>query len=273
MMLPDVRIKTETQVVQWANRIIAATPAEQAQLLWLYRADRRKIDIVPPGVDPEQFHPMAVDEAQRILKLDPDSNLLLFVGRIERLKAIDTILHAVKLLRHDSQLPLGNTRFAIIGGDPKDLADSEIQRLVRLAKSLGIDDIVDFLGAKDHDMLRVYYSAASAVIVPSDYESFGMVALEAMASGTPVIASNVGGLAFLVEDQETGLLMPVRDPEALADSINVVLSQPEKRKLLGKNAAELAEQYAWSRIVDRLLPIFEEVANQRMPVAVSRRRR
>lgn len=262
MMMQDARVKTETEITRWADRIIAATPAEQAQLLWLYRADRRKIDIVPPGVDPERFRPIPTAHARDQLGINPECNLFLFVGRIERLKAIDTILQAVDLLRRENKPLMERTCFAIIGGDPKNPADEEIQRLKSVAQELKIEHLVDFLGAKNHEELRLYYAAASAVIVPSDYESFGMVALEAMAAGTPVIASEVGGLAFLVQDQETGLLMPVRDPKALAAGIVSILADSEKHRLLGENAAQLAEQYAWQRIVERLLPIFEDVVSR-----------
>jgi len=132
-----------------------------------------------------------------------------------------------------------------------------------LSESLNLRDIVDFLGAKDHKMLAYYYAAATAVIMPSDYESFGMVALEAMASGTPVIASEVGGLAYLVNDKKTGFLVPAREPAALAKGIVTLLTDPIKRAQLGQNAAELARQYAWSNIVDQLLPVFEDVAARR----------
>jgi len=262
-ILPDIRLTVETQVVQWADRIVAATPAEQAQLLWLYRADPRKIVIVPPGVDSSRFRPIPQDEAKARLNIPLKNNLLLFVGRIEPLKAVDTILEAINLIRRDNPQVLEHTAFAIIGGDPDNPADKELSRLRTLSESLNLRDIVDFLGAKDHKMLAYYYAAATAVIMPSDYESFGMVALEAMASGTPVIASEVGGLAYLVNDKKTGFLVPAREPAALAKGIVTLLTDPIKRAQLGQNAAELARQYAWSNIVDQLLPVFEDVAARR----------
>ncbi|RMG69965.1 MAG: glycosyltransferase family 1 protein [Chloroflexi bacterium] len=253
--LPDVRIAVETQIVNWADRIIAATQAEQAQLLWLYRTDRRKIVVIPPGVDLKRFHPLPKDQAKRQIGVDENNHLLLFVGRIEPLKAVDTILEAVALIhQYHPNLCVG-----IIGGNPKNPADAELNRLQMLAQSLCIDGIVNFLGAKDHNLLPLYYAAASIVIVPSDYESFGMVALEAMASGTPVIASEVGGLAFLVRDEETGFLVPARDPSALANGIRTILTQPEKRKELGENAVALAHQYTWSGITQQLVTVFNDV--------------
>lgn len=254
--LPDVRIAVETQIVNWADRIIAATQAEQAQLLWLYRADRRKITVIPPGVDLERFHPIPKDVAKRQIGVAENRHLLLFVGRIEPLKAVDTILQAVALI---PDCFYDDLCVGIIGGNPQNPAEIELTRLQELAQELHVEGIVNFLGAKDHTLLPLYYAAASIVIVPSDYESFGMVALEAMASGTPVIASEVGGLAFLVRDEETGILVPARDAAALADGIKTILTQPEKGKELGENAAALAQQYTWSGIAQQLIHVFDDV--------------
>jgi D-inositol-3-phosphate glycosyltransferase len=270
---PDVRTAIETQIVQWADRIIAATPAEVAQLRWLYRADRRKIDVIPPGVDAEKFRPVSQSDAKRQLGMDESQHLLLFVGRIEPLKAVDTILQAIDLIRRECPHLLNHVRVAVIGGNLDNADDIELARLRSLATELQVDHVVEFLGARDHTLLPTYYAAATAVLVPSDYESFGMVALEAMASGTPVIASEVGGLAFLVRDKETGFLIPVRDPKALSRGIKLILADPDKRNLLGKNAAELAQQYTWTSIADRLLPIFNDVANKRRAAPAIPRRR
>ena len=136
---------------------------------------------------------------------------------------------------------------------------SEMERLKQMRIELGLSKLVTFLGAKDQDTLNDYYSAAEALIMPSDYESFGMVALEAMACGTPVIASEVGGLAFLVQDGVNGYHVPVRDPVALADRISQILNHPEERLQLATHAAETAREYAWSRIADRLITVFEAV--------------
>jgi D-inositol-3-phosphate glycosyltransferase len=257
LKLPDTRINVETQIMNWADRIVAATPAERSQLLWLYRADKRKIAIVPPGVDAERFRPVERNEARKLLGIAPDEKLLLFVGRIEPLKAVDTILEAVSLLKQKEPEALYGTKLAIIGGNPQDLANNqELARLIELS-------VVEFLGAKDQHLLPVYYAASTAVIMPSDYESFGMVALEAMASGTPVIATQVGGLAYLVRDHQTGYLVPVREPSALADRIRIVLTEPETQARLGQNAARLARQYSWKQIAEQLLIVFDEMLNKR----------
>jgi D-inositol-3-phosphate glycosyltransferase len=150
----------------------------------------------------------------------------------------------------------------IIGGDPCRIRqDDEMVRLQELREELGIGDVVTFLGAKDQDTLQYYYSAAEMVVMPSDYESFGMVALEAMACGTPVIASDVGGLAFLVRHGRTGYRVPARDPEALADKITRLLTDEGLRRRIGQRAACWAEAYAWPRIAGQIEALYQEMAN------------
>lgn len=260
---PDIRIQTEASVTGWADKIIAATPAEQSQLLWLYRADRRKIIIIPPGVNTHHFQEIVTNiEAKRQLGIDENANMLLFVGRIEPLKAVDTILQALYVMRERAPQLLKNLSFTIVGGDPNSVKDDEMQRLQDMSVELGIDQIVNFVGAKEQSQLPLYYSAATAVIMPSDYESFGMVALEAMATGTPVIASQVGGLAFLVRNNETGFHIPIREPKSLADSVIELLSNPQKTQEMGKSASRIAKDYAWSNIADRLVHVFESVVTK-----------
>ncbi len=256
----DIRVFTETDIMSWADRLIAATPAERAQLLWLYRADRRKIVVVPPGVDLARFKPMPAAEAKARIGVPEEDRLLLFVGRIEPLKGVDNILRAMALLRRDEPAVLRNVCAMVIGGaidTPQ--PDAEMRRLMELREELAVRDRVRFLGARDQDLLPHYYNAAEALIMPSDYESFGMVALEAMACGTPVIASEIGGLAFLVQDGVNGLHVPTREPAALAERIGWLLSVPERRAKISRAARETALEYGWPVIVERLLTIFEEV--------------
>lgn len=262
---PDRRIMTEMSILQSADRVVAATPAEQAQLRWLYRAGRKQIVVIPPGVDTERFSKvMSRDAARGILGVKPASNLLLFVGRIEALKAVDTIFEALHVLRERAPSTLRNLQFMIVGGDPESTGDYEMNRLQDLSVELGIARLVSFVGAKEQSELPLYYAAATAVIMPSDYESFGMVALEAMSSGTPVIASQVGGLQFLVRDQETGWHMPAREPISLAECIIELLSDRSRTEDMGLAASRIAQEYAWSRIAERLLKAFEDVACQKL---------
>jgi D-inositol-3-phosphate glycosyltransferase len=260
--MPNQRIQTEAEVMRWADALVAATPAEYMQMLWLYRADRRKIEIIPPGVDIERFQPGQDPNVPLELGLGRDGQYLLFVGRIEPLKAVDSILHALAILRNNDSHLLNDMCLVIVGGDPKDKTDSEMVRLQELARELRVSDLVCFAGARDQSQLPAFYANAAAVLMPSDYESFGMAALEAMASGTPVIASQVGGLAYLVRDGETGYLVPVREPQAIAAQIAELLSDPEKCAEMGRRAAEVAQEYAWSKIVDRVLAIFNTVGSK-----------
>lgn len=262
-ILPDQRIRTEVDIVAWADRIIAATPAEHSQLIWLYRTNRRKIQIVPPGVNTERFYPTSQLAAKRALGLDSRHKILLFVGRIEPLKAIDSIINALDVIKHDAPDVLEQTRFIVIGGDPNDTQDNEMQRLRKLTEQHGLSDVVLFVGAKDQTVLPTYYAAATVVVMPSDYESFGMVALEAMATGTPVIASNVGGLSYLVKDSQTGYLVPVREPETIAKRITEIVTNDALSSNMGKEAATLAKEYAWSKIADRILDTFDEILGKK----------
>jgi D-inositol-3-phosphate glycosyltransferase len=257
----DHRMVSEMHIIGWVDRIIAATQAEYAQLLWLYRADRRRLSIVPPGVDAAQFMPRPRDESRAAVGLKDGEKMLLFVGRLEPLKAVDSIIRALHAISTVAPHELNGVRLTIVGGEAGNL---ERKRLVALAEELGVARWIEFVGAKDHTQLPTYYSAAEALLMPSDYESFGMVALEAMAAGTPVIASNVGGLAYLVREGETGYLVPVRDSLALAERMRDILSDSARRDAMGQAAHALAQQYDWSHIADRLMDVFAQArAGQR----------
>ena len=149
----------------------------------------------------------------------------------------------------------------LIGGDMDDDAvpDAELARLQALKDELGIGDLVTFLGRRSQEALPFYYSSADVVVMPSLYESFGMAALEAMACGTPVVASDVGGLSFVVRDGETGYLVPENDPHMLAATIGCLLNDPALRARMGKRGAEVAREYAWSRIADEMEKLYDSV--------------
>lgn len=256
----QTRIDGEQHVIGLVDRVIAATPAEQAQLNWLYNANMDNVTIIPPGVDRERFRPRPKAEAKAWVGIPAHHKNIVFAGRIEPLKGIDTLLCAMALIQQRHPGAVKDVCVAIIGGDPwSDDPDAEMARLQEMRRDLGIKDTVAFLGAKDQNVLPNYYAAAEMVIMPSHYESFGMVALEAMAMGTPVVASEVGGLAFLVQDGVNGLHVPSRDPEALAESIYELLTDDEYRSRLGRQAQEYARQYAWPNIVDRMLRVYEAV--------------
>jgi D-inositol-3-phosphate glycosyltransferase len=254
------RIAVESEITHSANALVAATPIEKDQLMQLYGADPTRIHVISPGVDTERFHPIPAAHAKEHIGMCPDRRLILYVGRIEPLKGIDNLLHAIaQVVAKRPELREGLC-VPIIGGDLGRIQeDDEMVRLHELQGELGIDDIVTFLGAKDQDMLQYYYSAAEMVVMPSDYESFGMVALEAMACGTPVVASDVGGLAFLVKHGRTGYRVPARDPQALAAKITRLLTDEGLRRHIGQRAACWAESYAWPRIADRIEALYAEL--------------
>jgi D-inositol-3-phosphate glycosyltransferase len=256
----DYRLEGEKTVLQAADRIVAATLAEMAQLQWLYQADARKILIVPPGVDLTRFYPIPADEAKEFIGIPPCDRMLLFVGRIEPLKGLDTLLEAFSKIQHRELLLNCSICLAVIGGDPATSAENfsaEMARVQEMTIRFGLEGMVTFLGKRSQDTLPYYYSAAEAVVVPSQYESFGMVALEAMACGTPVVASHVGGLAYLVQDGETGFTVPSSDPSALADRLMTLIKDTELRERLGRQAADFARQYGWNIIARRLVNIYE----------------
>jgi D-inositol-3-phosphate glycosyltransferase len=253
------RIEGENRVIALADRVVVATQAEQCQLKWLYHADTDKTVIIPPGVDLERFHPISRAEAKRRIGIPAQDKNILFAGRIEPLKGIDTLLTAISMIQDCTPEAIKHVCVAIIGGDPwADDPEPEMARLQQLRQKLRIHDLVTFLGAKDQEALPNYYAAAEMVVVPSHYESFGMVALEAMAMGRPVIASEVGGLAFLVQDNETGFHVPSRNPEALAEKIHILLAEPGCGDMLGANARRHAEKYAWPKIARQMADLYRQ---------------
>jgi len=257
------RLDGESAVVKRADRIIVSTPAEQAQLEWFYHVNMNKISIIPPGVDTGHFYPIAVDEAREHLGLKPDDRMILFVGRIEPLKGLDTLIRAVACLQlKDLHEPV---RLAVIGGDPDaepDDMSEEMTRIQKLCDELTVGKMVAFLGKRGQDTLPYYYSAAEVVVMPSHYESFGMVALEAMACGTPVIASQVGGLAFLVQDGVTGFTIPAEDSIALCDKLTALLGNKTLRKKMGHAAADYAKNYDWKKIANQIVRIYQDLSQR-----------
>ncbi len=251
------RLKGERQVLRRADRIIAATIAEVTQLRFLYRAESRKLAIIPPGVDTSHFYPIPADEAKQYLGLKPENRMVLFVGRIEPLKGVDTLIQAMSCL--DLQEIHRPVHLAIIGGEPDAIPEDmteEMTRLQKLCDELCMGGMVVFLGKRGQDTLPYYYSAAEVVVMPSLYESFGMVALEAMACGTPVIASEVGGLGYLVQNDVTGFTVPDSDPTALCEKLSMLLGDANLRETMGQHAAEYALDYAWEKIAARIVEVY-----------------
>jgi len=258
----EYRINGERAVMQAADRIVAATEAERLQLELLYDMNPKKVTIIPPGVDTHHFYPIPQDEAKEAVGIPTEDRVALFVGRIEPLKGLDTLIRAMAQLKKNCVQFICPHYLVIIGGDPEgELQDitSEMKRLQTLCRELGLDEIVIFLGKRDQNTLPYYYSAAEVVVVPSHYESFGMVALESMACGTPVVASQVGGLAYLVKDGETGFFVPAQAPEALAEKLRLLFVNHELRTRFGKNAAAYAQDFSWELITDQMVELYSSM--------------
>jgi D-inositol-3-phosphate glycosyltransferase len=252
-------------VINKADLIIASTSTEKDQLETLYQAPTGKIEIIPPGVDLSHFYPIPPDEAKEFVGVPLDKKMLLFVGRIEPLKGIKTLLRAIGILRKNGQNGK-DLCLAVIGGELTDEHGQETEELAFLMKlrdDYGLEDMVTFLGKRSQDSLPYYYSAAEMVIMPSHYESFGMVALESMACGTPVIASMVGGLIHLIEDGVTGYHVPVDDPRALSLRIASLLRDKALRYRMGHDAFAFAKKYDWENISSRMIEVYSTLRTER----------
>jgi D-inositol-3-phosphate glycosyltransferase len=264
------RIEVETDIVQFADRLVAATQTEKDQLVHLYGAEPSRVSIVSPGVDISHFHPMSKRAARKYLGIGDRDWTVLFVGRIEPLKGVDTLIRAMALLANECPTWVSRLSLAIIGGDPNTNENAEMERLKTMHAQLKLGELVVFLGAKDQNTLQYYYNAAEAVVMPSHYESFGMVALEAMACGTPVIASDVGGLSHLVRDGETGFHVPSGDHLALASTLSRLLQDDALRQRLGEQAVYWSQNYSWVKIADRILGVYQRAGAEQLITAGGR---
>jgi D-inositol-3-phosphate glycosyltransferase len=259
------RIDGELKVLKGADRIIVATRDEKENLLSLYSAKEKKIKVIPPGVDTAHFYPIPVEEAKEYIGMPEDEKMILFVGRIEPLKGIDTLIRAIAQIRKADVLSICPHYLYIIGGNPEasgEDASKEMRRLQDLCAKLDLHDLVLFLGKRDQDSLQYYYSAAEMVVMPSHYESFGMVALEAMACGTPVIATQVGGLQHLVQDGETGFVIPNGDPDALEEKITMLICQEAMKDRMSSNSVAYAQTLNWDVIAEKLIKQFKKLTDR-----------
>lgn len=256
---PMVRVIGEDQVVAEADRLVANTDEEARQLVEMYGADPSRTVTVPPGVDLARFTPGNRAAARRALGIAPDAVVMAFVGRIQPLKAPDVLLHAAaEMLARDPAL---RARLVVlVTGGPSGNGLAEPKALHLLGESLGITDVLRFLPPQRGDELVRVYRAADVVAVPSRNESFGLVALEAQACGTPVVAAHVGGLPVAVADGRTGLLVPGHGAAQWADALGSVALRPAHRDRLGSRAVAHARAFSWDRTADRLLSTYADTA-------------
>lgn len=253
---PQARVIGEEQVVAAADMLIANTVDEAKDLINSYDADPTRVEVVHPGVDLEAFRPTPMAAARARLGLRQDAEVLAFVGRIQPLKAPDVLLRAAaELVRRDRSLR-DRLVVAIIGG-PSGSGLEHPDALASLATTLGIEDLVRFVPPVRRDELVDWYAAASLVCVPSYNESFGLVAVEAQAVGTPVVAANVGGLSTAVVDGQSGFLVDGHDPTDYARVFATILDQPALRAALSVGAVAQAAGFSWERTADETLRVYQ----------------
>ena len=268
---PASRVIGETQVVDNAERLLANTREEAAQLIDLYGADPERVVTVAPGVDLTLFHPGSVADARDRLRLPQDAAVLLFVGRVQPLKAPDVLLRAAAhLVEREPEL---RSRLVVaIVGAPSGSGLAEPEHLQQLASELGIADLVRFERPGPQERLVDWYRAATATVMPSYSESFGLTALESQASGTPVVAASVGGLRTAVAHEESGLLVDGHDPADYARALHDLVTAPRRRESLATGATAYAARFDWSGAVANVLDVYKaamvDIANP-LPAAVN----
>ena len=257
---PHLRAEAEAAIMACSEVVLASCSVEADQLVELYGADPDRIRVVPPGVDHAFFAPGHRPQARRAVGLPHDGPLLAFVGRIQPLKGADIAVRVLEALakRHE------NIHLVIVGGPSGPHGDSHLAELHRQVEASGLSEMVRFVAPQPHELLSTYYRAVDVCIVPSRSESFGLVALEAAACGTPVVAAAVGGLTTLVEDQLTGYLVDDHDIDGFARATEKVLEDPVHATYIAANAVERARSFTWAQAASLLHSTYEELAAERL---------
>jgi D-inositol-3-phosphate glycosyltransferase len=259
-LAPAVRGEAEARVIASAERLVAASVAERAYLVRHAGADPSRIAVVPCGVDTELFMPGDAPQARAALGF-ADGPLILYVGRLAPIKGLETLLDAVALLDRRGR----RVRLAIVGGEADEARGGHEADLHGRIAALGIADLVGFVGPQRQERLRTHYVAADVTVLPSHYESFGMVALEAMACGSPVVASRVGGLTTTVRDGVTGFLVPEGDVHALAGRLETLLGDPDLRWRLGREGVRWAAQHRWPCVAEAICREYAHLESRAHP--------
>jgi phosphoheptose isomerase len=256
---PDERFAIEDRIVREANHVIAECPQDEQDLLSLYKAKQEKITIIPCGFDKAEFWQVEKAKARQMLGFPSDENLILQLGRLVPRKGVDTVIRAFGCLLRQYDI---QTRLLIVGGESEepDPLTPEIARLQAIAEDEGVLCKVTFTGRRHRELLKYYYSAADVFITTPLYEPFGITPVEAMACGTPVIGSNVGGIKFTVKDGETGYLVPANDPDAIAERIAYLYKHPQVLHNLGNQAIQRAhEMFTWRQVANAVAVLYEKV--------------
>lgn len=255
LMEPEFRLDGEARVIADACAIVASTPEERKALIDLYSAHPERIHLIPPGVDHSIFRPDDRQAAKEALGLG-DKKVMLFVGRLQPLKAADIAIEALAHLVRWGRVTLDEVRLVIVGGSSGQSGSGETERLAQLVADLGLSESVQFVPAQPHHRLPAYYQAADVCLVPSYTESFGLVALEAQASGVPVVGSAVGGLKAIVRHGQTGYLVSPGASEAFAERAWMVLSDIRLSESMGRLAVCSSGGFAWDRSAAELHDLY-----------------
>ncbi|MCL6432666.1 MAG: glycosyltransferase family 1 protein [Leptolyngbyaceae cyanobacterium HOT.MB2.61] len=278
--IADTRLAIEKQILEQANCVVATSPQEEEALRTLV-SQQGQIEIIPCGTDIENFHTIPKAEARAKLGFKLNEEIVLYVGRFDPRKGIETLVRACAQLKARSEQlnqgslqsngfhtaavnPHPSLRLVIVGGSDPDLTDGqERERIEKIVKDVGLADQTLFVGRVGHDLLPLYYTAADVCVIPSHYEPFGLVAIEAMACGTPVVASAVGGLKFTVVPEETGLLVPPLDENSFAQAIDRILSDELwARKLRRQAPIRVQQNFSWMSVAARLSDLYRRLLAQ-----------
>ncbi|MEH2241981.1 MAG: glycosyltransferase family 1 protein [Nostoc sp.] len=267
-LIASVRLKVEKEVLEIAERIVATSPQEKEHMRSLV-STKGNIDIIPCGTDIQRFGSIAREAARDKLGIEKETKVVLYVGRFDSRKGIETLVRAV----NESGLRDSNNLQLIIGGGstPGNSDGIERDRIEQIVNELGMSEFTTFAGRLSQDILPTYYAAADVCVVPSHYEPFGLVAIEAMASGTPVVASDVGGLQFTVVDEKTGLLAPAQDVDAFAVAIDRILLNPEWRDELGKAGRKRVEtKFSWDGVANQLSELYTQLLQPQSVASIAK---
>jgi glycosyltransferase involved in cell wall biosynthesis len=262
---PTERIAIERAIVRASDSLIAQCPAERDELVAEYGARADAIALIPSAVDIARFRPVEQRLARRALDIDTDAEIVVYVGRLVPRKDVRNVIQALRVLQANRATRSRNSlpTLVVVGGEteePDARATPEIGVLAELAHDLGVADHIQFVGRRQADELHLWYSAADVAVTTPWYEPFGLTPLEAMACGTPVLGSRVGGIAFTISDGETGFLVPPRDPESLSDRMERVLQDPDLRRRMGRaGRARVELEFTWAKVATRTARLFADV--------------